>query len=721
MKQCVVELQDFKNTKLHGLGPETRRKMVNALKFKDPKARYLPSVRMGRWDGTVSFCTIGGQTYIPFLPKLLEIVVNDGYEVTLVDNRPDVSFSFPTIDETFLSSHKWSEGQFKGEPIVLREHQVNAINSITRNDTSTIVAATSAGKCQPYDRKILTESGWRTIGEIQENDTVLTPKGKSAKVLKTYEPGIKKTYLVTFEDGRQTVTCGDHIWTTSQGQVTTSELDGHIIPLVEKLALPEKNMENAYDMGKMAFIKGIPNDILEASDQQRLDFLQAMMDAGGYANKNGDITFAFGNDDMREKLAYLFRSFGAIVFMDKLLTIQHPNPNMFFTMDKKCIKITPKDIPGLKVSSVEFYSSQEVKCIEIDDPDHLYITDDFIVTHNTLICGSLCKLAETYGRTITVVPNRDLVDQTYADYKMIGLDAGKIYYGQKDLDNQHTVTTWQSLHSINKKHRDQLSDDEIERVMDGVQFTIQDEVHLATSKVMFDINSKLFKNIPLCVGMTGTIPKEDHLRESIRANFGEIVYEIPAHELQEKGILAKCEITLEQICLPSKTFKDYHAEKKFLAGNEESLEIIVNDVAEAREDENSNTLILVENIDTGLKLEKMIPDSIFLYGDIKNDERKKQYKEVSGVSDKVIIATYGIASTGISINRLFNLFLFNPGKSFTRTIQSIGRGLRVAEDKDFVKIRDYSYNTKYSKKHMNVRKTYYKESRYPFTLRKRNI
>jgi type I site-specific restriction endonuclease len=110
-----------------------------------------------------------------------------------------------------------------------------------------------------------------------------------------------------------------------------------------------------------------------------------------------------------------------------------------------------------------------------------------------------------------------------------------------------------------------------------------------------------------------------------------------------------------------------------------------------------------------------------LYGNVKSKDRIKEYKEVNNEDNKVIIATYGIASTGISINRLFNLVLVNAGKSFTRTIQSIGRGLRIAKDKDFVNIFDYAMNTKYSTRHLSERKTYYKESEYPFEIIKRKI
>ena len=80
------------------------------------------------------------------------------------------------------------------------------------------------------------------------------------------------------------------------------------------------------------------------------------------------------------------------------------------------------------------------------------------------------------------------------------------------------------------------------------------------------------------------------------------------------------------------------------------------------------------------------PDWVFISGNMKSAERKENYDEVADSTGKVIVATYGVAAVGINIPRIFNLVLIEPGKSFVRVIQSIGRGIRKAKDKDFVKI-----------------------------------
>ena len=98
--------------------------------------------------------------------------------------------------------------------------------------------------------------------------------------------------------------------------------------------------------------------------------------------------------------------------------------------------------------------------------------------------------------------------------------------------------------------------------------------------------------------------------------------------------------------------------------------------------ETGNTLILVNRIDTGKLLTEMIEGAVFISGEVKGTKRAEEYKEHATNDNKVTVATFGVAAVGINIPRIFNLVLLEPGKSFVRVIQSIGRGIRKAEDKD---------------------------------------
>jgi len=109
---------------------------------------------------------------------------------------------------------------------------------------------------------------------------------------------------------------------------------------------------------------------------------------------------------------------------------------------------------------------------------------------------------------------------------------------------------------------------------------------------------------------------------------------------------------------------------------------------------------------------------VFISGATKATDRKEQYDEVAEATDKIIVATYGVAAVGINIPRIFNLVLVEPGKSFVRVIQSIGRGIRKAQDKDYVQIWDVTSTCRFAKRHLAKRKTYYRDAKYPFTLEK---
>jgi superfamily II DNA or RNA helicase len=165
-----------------------------------------------------------------------------------------------------------------------------------------------------------------------------------------------------------------------------------------------------------------------------------------------------------------------------------------------------------------------------------------------------------------------------------------------------------------------------------------------------------------------------------------------------------------------KEFRSYQDELKYLVTDSDRMTYISNLCSNIKE--SGNTLILVNRIETGKFIIEQIPDSVFVSGDVKLAERKEEYDEVATSTDKIIVATYGVAAVGINIPRIFNLVLIEPGKSFVRVIQSIGRGIRKAEDKDHVQIWDITSSCRFAKRHLTQRKAFYKEANYPFSIEK---
>jgi len=483
IKTAEIIIIDETSVKIDGLDLQTRRACVNAVKYFLPHARYSPAYKLGRWDGTQSFCSLGGRTYLNLLDKILPVIVENGYEFELTDNRSIHTFDFDQIDENFLSDIKWPSGhRMAGEPIILRDYQVQAINECINNLQGISIAPTSAGK--------------------------------------------------------------------------------------------------------------------------------------------------------------------------------------------------------------------------------------------TIITASLSKIVEKYGRTIVIVPNKNLVQQTEEDYRNIGLDVGVLYGDRKEYDRTHTICTWQSLNVLDKKHKDALDDEQLTVFLNGIIAVICDEVHsVKNMNVLHGLLTTTFGNIPIRWGLTGTIPEEEYNQISLYSAIGPIVGQLSARELQEQGHLAMCHVNILQT-QESVQYNNYQEELKYLVTNKDRIAWLAKQIDEISQ--TGNTLVLIDRIETGELLNELLPNSTFISGQMKSTKRKEHYKEINLADNAIMIATYGTTSTGISINRIFNLVLLEPGRSFVRVLQSIGRGLRKADDKDAVNIYDITSKCKFSNRHLLKRKKFYTDVQYPFSIEKIN-
>jgi superfamily II DNA or RNA helicase len=333
----------------------------------------------------------------------------------------------------------------------------------------------------------------------------------------------------------------------------------------------------------------------------------------------------------------------------------------------------------------------------------------------TITTATLSHMVEPYGRSLVIVPNKSLVEQTEEDYINCGLDVGVYFGDRKNLGKTHTICTWQSLNILDKKHKDGSAVLSLAEFLEGVSAVIVDEVHQAKAEVLKNLLTRNLRNAPIRWGLTGTVPKEKFEFESIHASLGPVIGQITAKELQDKGVLSTCHVNVVQL-IDVVEHRDYQSELKYLTSDAKRLEYIgkmMNNVSQT-----GNTLILVDRISAGETLRDLMPGSTFISGAVKVKDRKETYDTIREGTNEVIIATYGVAAVGLNIPRIFNLVLLEPGKSFVRVIQSIGRGVRKAKDKDFVQIWDLTSTCKFAKRHLTQRKKFYKEAEYPFTIEK---
>jgi len=481
MANVTLLIKDEVNVKIEGLDLHERKELSNRFKFEVPGARYMPAVRLGRWDGKVGFFQLGGSTYINLLPDILPYLESQGYGVDVEDIREyQTQFEFEPVKEDSYSHIKWPEGHpVAGQPIMLRNYQVEVINRFLESPQCIQEIATGAGK--------------------------------------------------------------------------------------------------------------------------------------------------------------------------------------------------------------------------------------------TLCTAVLSHRCEPHGRTIVIVPNKSLVTQTEADYINMGLDVGVYFGDRKEFGCTHTICTWQSLNILLKGSRNHEVDITIGEFLQDVVCVMVDEVHMAKADALKTLLTGVMAHIPIRWGLTGTIPKEDYERMSLLCSIGSIQGTLSASELQDQGVLANCHVNVLQL-EDYTEYRSYQEELKYLLETEGRLDYISNLINQIKE--SGNTLVLVDRIAPGQELVKRIKDAVFVSGATKAKDRKDEYDEVATMDGKVIVATYGVAAVGINIPRIFNLVLIEPGKSFVRVIQSIGRGIRKAEDKDFVQIWDITSTCKFAKRHLTKRKQFYREANYPFVVEK---
>lgn len=334
----------------------------------------------------------------------------------------------------------------------------------------------------------------------------------------------------------------------------------------------------------------------------------------------------------------------------------------------------------------------------------------------TITCAALSAVVEKYGRTLVIVPNKSLVSQTEADYVNMGLDTGVYYGDRKEIGKVHTIVTWQSLHNMFKNTKDESGDYSIYEFIEGVVCVMVDECHQIKGSALKALLGGPLSHVPIRWGLTGTIPKEPHEFMSLFCSIGDVIGRLSAKSLQDEGHLADCHVNIVQL-VDHKEFPDYQKELKYLVENPDRLTVIVELLKKIKSD--GNTLVLVDRVASGKEIATRLgEDAVFVSGQTKSKNRTEEYEQIATSENKIIVATYGVAAVGINIPRLFNIVLLEPGKSFVRVIQSIGRGLRKAHDKNHVEIYDLTSTCRFSKRHLTKRIAYYKEAGYPYSKEK---
>jgi len=299
------------------------------------------------------------------------------------------------------------------------------------------------GKAQPLYSKIHTPKGWTTMGDIKLHDVVSTPDGKNASVIGIFPQGMVDIYELTFEDGRKTHACGDHLWNVKSNSfddpteymtLSTTEImnldvkNEMFIPLVDPIddifhvILPADPYSTGVLLGNNDLVyrtSPIGYNLIGpykfASLSQRKALIQGLMDVNGFCDSK-ILRYSTYDKLLAHDLQFLIRSVGGIVNIDEVdgvnhLYIKHNDLQSLVTDPTLKDRLTNTDnTNGLKITDIKFIGKDKAQCIMINHPDHLYITDDFIVTHNTTMVNALSYAL--YGNAISNIKKNNLINKT---------------------------------------------------------------------------------------------------------------------------------------------------------------------------------------------------------------------------------------------------------------------------------------------------------------------
>jgi superfamily II DNA or RNA helicase len=275
---------------------------------------------------------------------------------------------------------------------------------------------------------------------------------------------------------------------------------------------------------------------------------------------------------------------------------------------------------------------------------------------------------------------------------------------------------------------------------------VTDEAHSAKARTISTILGHTFKSAYYRFGVSGTFPPDDSCEIlSIQSVLGPKITEVSATELKEKGIISPMEIKVVIINHNNPEFNDrlkvirkggygkeaYDIEKDYIHNSDKRIEFIKKIVNKCE----TNTLLLFHTIEYGQKIFNELKESLknkdFFYidGEVSGKKREeiKKEMEITDGNVKVLVASYGTLSTGVSINAIFNVIFADSFKSEQIIIQSIGRSLRLHENKKRATIFDIvdvfsskdMNNILYS--HFKERAKFYDKREYPYKIIKMNL
>jgi len=701
--------------------------LYNCLKFRERNYFHNRLYKQKIWDGYTSFFNKdSGKFLTGLLPEILMALKIKEINYEIEDLRDNFGFNVNQINEDFLNN--WLPENH--DKIKLEDYQVDFTNQAIKHKRGIVFAPTSAGKAQPLNSLVATPSGFKKIKDLKLKEKICVPSGGHALVKGIYPQGKKKICRVTFSNNDVVECCENHLWKISYNNKTEVKETKEIIQLIKNQKVFVQNPRKVdfnevptkadpHFFGVMVGlvindVKNLESEDIEIPEEYiynsidiRKKFLEGLLESKSLIGKKG-LYFISYSKKFNEQFRLLVHSLGGLVFTkikfhcNKITFINkiHLPKNLLKFKSEIVAKIHHNNYKNKRrfIKNIEYTESKECLCISVDHPDQLYITNNFVVTHNTFILTSILKCLPANSPILVLQNRKTLAIQNYNELVKWGFqNVGRLYhtYNQPNLI---TVATVQSCSKIAK-------------LLPKFKVLIVDEIHDMMSKTPKAVYKKLV-NCGVRIGLSATPFKygeSDKVQKYyVKGFFGPVLKTsatesgiLTTKELQDRGRLAKSSCYFIKIKEPKLDFVIYQeAVQRGIVENHHFHEIVEN----LAKQQKGRTLILVDRIQHGDILKYRLPDALWVKGE--DDDKTRQYviEQLQKAKGNVIaIATQQIFNTGINVF-VHNLLNSCGGSADHLIIQRMGRGLRTAKDKDGLKYFDFLFqNNEYLEKHSEKR------------------
>jgi superfamily II DNA or RNA helicase len=470
--------------------------------------------------------------------------------------------------------------------------------------------------------------------------------------------------------------------------------------------------------GKRSWEKFIPRDYMYNSKEIRLELLNGLLDTDGYIDKKGRLSYTTTSEQLQKDFKELVESLGGICRVTTcykkykykgikkigrlahIITFYFPNPEQLFNVEFKKSRIVHKrtHLKSRVIKSFEKIGEKDCVCILVDHKDHMYVTNNFIPTHNTAIMISILKALPPNTPTLFLVNRKLLVSQNYKEMIKWGLENVGRFNSDHHEPNVITCANVQSLHYL-------------DRLLPKFKVLVTDEVHMMSNNTGIRAFKKLTgTSIRIAVSATPfKFGEKDHVQKyTVKGYFGPL-FEIDSGIdgklntalLQDRGMLSDsiCKFyPIDEPQIPYDIWMD--AVTNGIANNFHFHKIVTRLAGKL----DGRTLILVDRIAHGDALSNLIPDSLWVRGEDNEKTREYVIERLQSEKNKVVaIATRQIFDTGINFF-VHNIINATDTSSEHGVIQLTGRGLRKADDKSILNYYDFIYRINpYLENHSNDR------------------